>query len=170
MKKITLAAMITALTVGAVGITALSPAFARSGDHGPRGPRINFEEMDLNGDGKITQEEMAEHRAAKFAAQDTDGNGMLSSEELTAALIERAKAHSEKRVERMIERRDADGDGQISLAELAGDGDRADKFFSRLDADDDGAISSEELDALQERFGHGKPRWGKNKPSQPESE
>lgn len=170
MKKTTLTTLITAVAIGAVGITAFTPAFARSGDHGPRGLRFNFEEMDLNSDGKITQEEMAEYREAKFAAQDTDGNGLLSSEELVNAVIEQAKTQSQKRVERMIEHRDTDGDGQISLAELPGNGDRASKFFNRLDANGDGEISSDEMQAMQERFGHGKPGWGKKKNAQPENE
>jgi Ca2+-binding EF-hand superfamily protein len=163
MKKTTLAALITAVTIGAVGITSVAPAFARSGEGGPRGPRINFEEMDLNGDGLITAEEMAEHRAAQFTAQDTNGDGFLTSEELTAAVIERAQKNSEKRVERMIKHRDADGDGQLSMAELAPGEGRANKFFERLDTDGDGAISQEEMDAMKKHF-------GKRKQKQPASE
>jgi len=163
MNKVSLAGIITAVTIGAVGITAAAPVFARGGDQGPRGPRINFEEVDTNADGLITQEEMAEHRAARFAAQDSNGDGFLTSEELAAAVIEQAKKKSQNRVERMLEHRDTDGDGQLSMAELTPDEARANKFFERLDSNGDGAVSADELAQLKKKF-------GKRKHGQPESE
>ncbi|MFT4717131.1 MAG: Ca2+-binding EF-hand superfamily protein [Paracoccaceae bacterium] len=153
MKKTTLVGIIAAITISAIGLTAISPAMAR-GDHGgPRGPRINFEEVDVNNDGLITPEEMVEHRAARFVSNDTNGDGFLSSEELVAAVIKQATKSSEKRAERLLEHRDTDGDGQLSMAELTPDEDRTAKFLERIDADGDGAVSKEEMEAMKKRFG-----------------
>jgi Ca2+-binding EF-hand superfamily protein len=153
MQKTTLTPLIAAVIIGAVGLTAAIPANALGGKGGQRGPRINFEEVDLNADGKITPEEMSAFRAAKFAEQDVDGDGMLSRAEISAAILSRIEANMDKRLDRMFERGDTDGDGMISLAELPGGGDRSGKLFERLDKDGDGAVSADEMDAMKKRFG-----------------
>lgn len=129
-----------------------------------RGPgggheRLSFEQLDTNGDGQITMAEMEARGAARFAATDTNNDGKLSKEELTAAGSERMA----KRVDRMLERLDADGDGALSQAELEdgrkgkGRGDRMEKRFERMDADGSGGISAEEFEA---HAGKGKGRKG----------
>jgi EF hand domain-containing protein len=150
MKQTNLTALISAAIVGTIGLSASLPAYALGSKVGPR---INFEEVDLNADGKITPEEMSTHRAAKFAEQDADGDGFLSREEISAAILARVQNNMDKRLDRMFERGDADGDGMISLAELPGGGDRSAKLFARLDKDGDGAISADELEAMKKRFG-----------------
>ncbi len=156
MKKTILTTLITAATVAGIGASLINPAYALGGQSGPKGLRINFENVDLNGDGKITQQEISQHRAAKFAAQDTDGDGYLSRAEISAAVLERVQKNMDKRLNRMFDRRDTDGDGMISLAELAGGRDRAAKLFERLDTDGDGAISAVDLDAMKKRLGKGR--------------
>ncbi|MEM7319290.1 MAG: calcium-binding protein, partial [Pseudomonadota bacterium] len=92
------------------GIVVLAAAVAASGAfaQGPgKGQRITFEELDANGDGEITMAELEARQAARFAAADTDGDGKLTAAELTA----RANARVEKRVNKMLERHDANGDG-----------------------------------------------------------
>ncbi len=139
--------LVTGLTAAAL-ITTLgtATAFAREGRHGP--PRIVFADVDANADGQITPEELEAHRASRFEAQDADGNGTLSKEEIVASVLGHAEERMQKRTDRMFERKDANGDGQLSMAELS-DGDRADKFFERADADGNGSISQEELGALE---------------------
>ena len=157
MRTKTLTAIIAALTIGAVSAAAVAPALAFGGKHGQRGPGplINFEEIDANSDGKITPEELAEHRAARFAEKDTNGDGLLSPEEMAAAAIKRVTENAPKRFERMLDRADADGDGMISLAELPGE-ERSARMFDRLDSDGDGAISVEEMEKMKKRFGQGR--------------
>jgi Ca2+-binding EF-hand superfamily protein len=110
---------------------------------GGGGMRHNFSEIDADGDGKITQSEMQDHRAARFAMADADGNGSLSSDEMIA----RAMKRMSKRVSHMIERFDADGDGELSMDEMQkrhkGD------MFSQMDTDGDGALSAEEFKAMK---------------------
>lgn len=143
-------------------------AFGNKGDHGPMhgGPAMNFEEIDSDGDGKITPEEMAAHAKARFDAADTDGNGKLSTDEMKAAAekraIERAAQRAEHMAARMLERMDADKDGELSFDEMPGQKTGAERMFQRADSDGDGALSRDELAQARERFGKrhdGRKRW-----------
>lgn len=131
----------------------------------PGGQRVDFETLDVNGDGQISMEEIEAQGAARFAAADTNGDGVLSAEEMTAAADERAAS----RVTRMIERLDTDEDGAISQEEMAAaqerrGGDRAERMFERADADGNGTISEEEFEAAKERRGDRSGRGGKKGP------
>ena len=123
-----------------------APAALAQGGPGDRG--VSFEELDADGDGVLTEAEMQAHRAARFAAMDTDGNGSLSATELTAA----AEQRKSKRADRMIERVDADGDGEVSRKELASLGQRkGGRGFEQLDADGDGTVTKAEFEAAKEK-------------------
>ncbi|HHL21154.1 MAG TPA: hypothetical protein ENJ52_06455, partial [Aliiroseovarius sp.] len=50
-------------------------------------------------------------------------------------------------VDRLIDRRDADGDGMLSESELEPPMARTERLFSRLDTDGNGAISVDEIEA-----------------------
>lgn len=144
------AVLISGLTAAAIALTAVGVS-AKGGDgdrRGPGGPRINFEEVDTNGDGLITLEEMQAAAAARTAEIDTDGDGFVSAEELA----EIAKRDVSDRVAKMLERRDENGDGQVSLEEMQPSAERQERMFERLDEDGDGAISEEEL-ASMKKFG-----------------
>mgnify|MGYP003111620974 FL=1 len=101
-----------------------------------------FGQIDANGDGQITVEELNAQAAARFAAVDADGNGALSPEEMTFGKQGRRSA-------RLLERFDTDKDGSLSAAELAAmdnePQERAVKHFERMDADKSGDLSPEEL-------------------------
>src|SRR6056297_300781 len=118
------------------------------GKMGP-GPHHAFEDLDTDGDGAITSDEMASHQRARFDAADSDGDGMLSQ----AEMIARMQARLERRTARMIERYDADGDGKLAFDEMrmrfGG------RMFARVDADGDGSVSKEEFEAMRAR-GHGR--------------
>ncbi len=153
MNRTTSTAIVTAAVIGVLGITAIDPAFAYGAKKGARGfgPHLTFTQMDADGDGQVTTGEFAAVRTTRFEAQDTNGDGLLSPEEMTAAAIERARARAAKHIERMLKKNDADGDGQISLAELPGQ-DRSEKIFKHMDADGDGVISADEFAAAREKF------------------
>lgn len=150
------AVLISGVTAIAVALSAGLVA-AKGGHGGKHGPRLNFEDVDANGDGLITKDEIVAQAAARFATVDTNGDGNLSAEEL-AAVSERAK---EDRIAKMIERRDENGDGVLSQAEMAPNEDRADRMFERLDSNGDGAISAEEFAEMKDKR-KGK-RGGKDK-------
>lgn len=133
-----------------------APAFAQDGDRqGP--PRMIFAELDADGNGAVTLEEMQAAGENRFAAADANGDGALSRDELLAQGQERV----ETRVDQMLERVDADGDGQVTLAEMeAAREDRGDRggrghgrrgpnparIFERLDTDGDGTVTQAEFD------------------------
>lgn len=139
-----------ALTLGALIPLALAaPALA---DDRP-GPRMMFEEFDLDGNGAVTLEELQSHGATRFAQADANGDGLLDRDEMLA----RAQARAETGIDRMIERADADGDGLLSQDEIAEarDGRRGpnpERMFGRMDANDDGQLTEDEFQAAAERF------------------
>ena len=130
-----------------------APAFAQDAGSDGR-PQMVFTELDANADGSVTLEELEGAGEARFAAADTDGDGALSRDELIA----RSQARTETRVDRMLERADADGDGQLTLAEAeearegrgrsdrGGRGRSPERMFERLDAYSDGAVTQAEFD------------------------
>lgn len=139
----------------AIIVGGLSVADAKGGGH--RGERASFETLDTDGDGQITKAEIEARGADRFASVDTDGNGELSKDELIAQSAERQA----QRVDKMLERLDADENGTLSQAELEaaprrGGGDR---LFKRADADENGSISKEEFEtAMEKRGGRDKKR------------
>ncbi len=137
-----------------------------------------FTEIDANGDGGITPEELRAYGdlrgQARFTQTDIDGDGLLTRDELLARGAEQAG----ERIDRMIGALDSDADGMISLAEMearkdggerrGGDAHRAEdqsgekrggrgaRMFERADADSDGSLSAAEWDAIGLRGGRGR--------------
>ncbi|MCV6584347.1 MAG: EF-hand domain-containing protein [Marinibacterium sp.] len=116
---------------------------------GGHGTRASFAELDANNDGALTPDEMKAHHAGRFEATDTDGDGLLSVEELMI----RTSKDAEARVQAMIARFDANKDGMLSRDELPAPGakheKRANRFFEKADADGNGALSQEEFDTAR---------------------
>lgn len=117
-----LLAGLTFISVTAAGLSGALAAPPERG-HGPRLPA--FTDLDANGDGRITADELTAH----------------------------ATARAQERAERMMEKLDTNGDGLLSIEELskAPEG-HADRMMERVDTDKDGAISQEEYDAAVERM------------------
>lgn len=141
-----------AMALGATSVYAMGPG------HEMHGPRPSFSDLDTDGNGEVTKQEMRGHRQARFDKADTDGDGKLSLDEITAA----AQARAAERASRMLEQFDADGDGALSAAEMPGPrapAEMIDRMFARADADDSGSISQEEFDTMKERM-RGKGRFG----------
>ena len=155
-----------ATLVASILATAAIPAFAQPGEgKGHRGGNfapIVFSELDTDGDGFLTQEEMDARKAAKFAEIDANGDGQLSADEIIASQERQQDERRAKRAERMVEALDTNDDGLISEEEMAaheGGKRRGGNLFERADADDDGQISEEEfktaMSKMQKRFGNG---------------
>ncbi|MDK3019540.1 CREC-EF hand family protein [Pseudodonghicola flavimaris] len=144
----------------AVATVALAGGAALAQQQGPMGgrhmgqdmrPPMSFEQLDSNGDGQITKDEMQARAKARFDALDTDGNGTLSQEELGAP----ARKFADERTARRFQMLDENGDGAISAEEMKGprrDDDMMNRMFMRSDADKSGGISQEEFDAARERM------------------
>ncbi|WP_227269307.1 EF-hand domain-containing protein [Roseobacter weihaiensis] len=140
MKRLTFTAGVTLCAIA----LASGAALARSGD---RPAPASFEQLDTNGDGQITREEMSVLRGARLARADTDSDGLISLSELEIHSVERSR----ERAQAMMDRLDADADGMLSSEELGG-GERANRMFERVDQDGDGAINQAEFDAARDRM------------------
>lgn len=153
----------TTLTMVSLLSLTLAAGVAIAGPHGERGQGMghgmmmpSFEELDTNGDGKITREEMDARRLERIKAMDPNGDGVITLDEMKAHAGDMARQRAEQMAEKMFTNLDADKDGKLSAAEaLAGrmGGKRgADKMFGMVDRDDDGAISKDEFDRAAERM------------------
>ena len=152
MKRTTI---LTSLTVAAIAIGSVAVAHGNGdrGDRGARGPmmdRPEFSELDTNADGQLSPEELTAPRDARFAEADANGDGLLSAEEMAAQVEAQRQDRAARGVERMIERMDANDDGQLSLEEMTARRDGK-GMFERLDADEDGVISEEEFAKFEMR-------------------
>ena len=153
--------LIASVSVAATSAVAMGPGFGRSGH------QMSFEDLDKDGNGEVTREEMQMRVSDRFSQADTDGDGKLTQEEMVAA----AQSRMQQRVEAMIERFDADGDGAVSFDEMPRpDEKRGARMFDLLDSDDSGGISKQEFaemrEHMAERHGHGAGkghhRWSKD--------
>jgi hypothetical protein len=114
--------------------------------------------MDTDGDGTVSAQERAAHRAARIAALDGDGNGQISRAELLAHAAAEAARSAEARAGAMFDAIDANADGVLSAAEVLAGGGMA-RMLGRLDANGDGAIGPDERRAmLALRDGAGRPQ------------
>ena len=134
-------ALIAALA-GVFAVTAAAPSFA-AGDPAKKEKRINrmIKRADLNGDGKISQSEMARGIAVTFAMLDTNRDGGLSASELAGA---KGKIKAERK------RAKASGDGRMQFVKFPMK--RINKRFDRIDANNDGKLSKVEFERIAERL------------------
>ena len=120
--------------LAATGLLAAGLAIAapqgKAGMHGS-----SFETLDANGDGAVSTQEFDAVRAAHLAELDGNNDGMVSFDEHKAAREARIRAH-------FVSRHDQDGDGRVSVDEMAV---RGEGHFERMDRNGDGSITRDEL-------------------------
>ena len=124
-------AVLLALTVGTTAIAQT-----------PKGMKMlgmsDFEDFDIDKDGKVSKEEIRGRREIAVRSMDLNGDETLSAEELMQQYAKRA----EFSVKRMIKKLDSNGDGSLSFVELKKSQRiwNLSRIFDRLDKDDDGLI------------------------------
>lgn len=175
MKRTSLISAVAMIAV--LGSAAASFADGKKDMERRGGMMPTFEMLDADGDGLVTEAEMDAYKkaemdarkAARFAEADTDGNGSLSAEEMSAKMPgkgekdkkgEKGSERKTERLEKMISRMDTDGDGEVSAAEM--DAMEKKSLFERLDTNGDGVLTADEFAAGADR-GHGKGGHGKGK-------
>jgi len=77
--------------------------------------QVRFRQLDRNHDGRITRREVNKMTAARFARFDVNHDGMFTSTELARAMTEPVTV----RLHDVYARLDTDGNGALSMAELA---------------------------------------------------
>lgn len=142
----------TKIFIGVAGTLAVVGGLAFAGTHalakGMGGShRIEMiERIDANSDGKITMAEITAHRDQLHAEYDQDGNKAISLSEFEGIWLSMMRPMMVDKFQMM----DADGDGQITNAEV-------DKKVSRMmrwmDKDEDGAVSMKEMSRGHKKHG-----------------
>lgn len=134
--------MKTATKVISVALAALITSQAQAGDRGER-----FKEADTDGNGVITYEEMMATVKTKFAKFDKNGDGYLELAELPKEMP--IPEHMEKRMKRHMERMEerAEDNGHDFDSEKMGDKWKPTriKFIARHDRDGDEKVSVDEF-------------------------
>lgn len=128
------------LMLGAIALTAFLPAAAMAGSW----VDDYFKQADTNGDGALSKEEMSAARMKRFENADTDKDGFISASELTEYHIAQMRANQDKNYARFLERFDANKDGKVSMDEIK----KFDPpFFAKADTNGDGKLTKDEMKA-----------------------
>ena len=137
-KRILIATLLSLTTAAAGTLAVAKPGF------GPERHKPTFEQLDADGNGALSKAEIAAMGLARFDAADTNGDGLLSAEEMTA----KAQQRIAKRTAAMIERFDKDGDGALSAEEMP-QRRGPQQLLDKADTDGNGSISKAEFDTAQ---------------------
>jgi len=100
-----------------------------------------LEELDTDGDGKVSKEEITVARTAKFQEADANSDGQLTQAELEAFKAAEKERREAERKKKKFEALDADGNGSASLEEFLAARPEA---FDRMDRNDDGFLSEDD--------------------------
>ncbi|MET4700449.1 Ca2+-binding EF-hand superfamily protein [Constrictibacter sp. MBR-5] len=161
-------AVATPLMLGATALTG-TPAFAATGDSATKAPRekmgasmaaggrdcaLRFKNIDADGDGKVSDDEMKKLRTSLFDRLDTDKDGAITQQEYEACLNQDAAADAaSKSAGKSADKssgKPADtssGKGGDEKAASAGERSRSDfkkSDFEKMDADGDGTVTRRE--------------------------
>ena len=146
----------TAALAAVIGIAAVGTSHAgyRGTHHGGGwGAHIDrqdvlFDRLDANQDGMITKLEIDARLKQTMGKYDSDKSGDLSLDEFQGVFNEIMR----RRMVRMFQRLDRDGDAKVSENEIAR---RLDRMMVWLDRDEDGVIKKDEIRSRKSRGGHG---------------
>ena len=110
-------------------------------------------DLDANKDGVVSAAELSQHHTARFMKMDVDGDGAVSRDDIAEFKARLREAHTGSRADR-FERADTNGDGLVSEAEAAA---VAQQKAEKLDADGDGTISRREMHKAFRHGERGRP-------------
>ena len=115
-----------------------------------------FQQLDKNGDGKLTKDEMPERLGQFLMRADANGDGALTKQELAEARKNLSAAKPAAgagaglpTVDEMFQRHDKNADGKLTKDELP---EFAAERLMRADANGDGELSKEELTEMRKKW------------------
>lgn len=130
--------MLKTMFCGLAASLALSAVAVAAPPPEGKGGRLDgmFDRLDANGDGYLTDSEIATRHKRLFDDADADRDGKISRDEMRGHL---QKKHDEKRANRFP---DANGDGAVTRQEFEA---ASRERFDDLDADKNGKLTEEEV-------------------------
>lgn len=142
------ASTIRAAVVGTLATVIASLGSAGAAAH-PGGDLLS---LDSDGDGRISFDEFRlperEDRRSMFARADTDGDGVVSRDDMQAAIDNANEERKEQLREHALQRfdeMDSDGNGVVTSDEVR------QQMFARIDGNGDGFVTEDEADAMHDR-------------------
>lgn len=127
------------------------------------GPAFDFTAVDADKNGQITADEMTAFKAARATGMDADKDGFISADELSAEMMARMAERVDMMARHRLVDQDKDGDGKVSVAEMA-EGQGEGRLFQRADANGDGALTQDEISAARAAMEEGaKGHGGKHR-------
>ena len=152
--RIIIAAAALALVVPA---SAHAQGAAKSAAQSGKPNETFLQQADKNGDGRVSRDEFLARRDAAFAGADANRDGRVTGEEFNAMI---AKRQSERWAV-MFRRLDLNGDGVLSIEEMAAPGQVR---FNGMDANRDGFIDEDEMSRHGRYHGGHRDRGGPRNP------
>ena len=132
MKRIALLSVLMATGMATAPFAQTDTATTTRGAHAGMMPA--FADLDTDGNGEISTAEVTAWQTARFAEADTDGSGDITAEEIAAHMQQQ---QAERHAQRMLSQLDTDDSGTISAEEMAASpmAKGATRMFERFDAD-----------------------------------
>lgn len=145
--------ILAGLSGAALALVLGAPSFAKPGGPGAGMHRAHWEEMDTNKDGQLSRAEAEAGAGKRFEKMDLNGDGKVTPQEMTEAREKMKAERMKERQDRHFKQLDANGDGSLSKEEMS---DMAMTHFNMADTNEDGVISKEEHEAarktMREKF------------------
>lgn len=100
-----------------------------------------FSDIDTNGDGFITADEIAAYKLARIKAIDTNGDGFITPEEFATYAVGKMEPGITARAAKIFATLDLNADGKVTIEELAAA--PLDMMFARLPMDKNGNVTEQ---------------------------